>query len=127
MGRRDGAQYAVDNFWKHDVRQPENMLRVVKYYGFDEGEHGWNEWYKKNKTTKTPMECSLRLLLMKALNANRGMGLNSLDGSPIEGLHRTHAQAMARGGTLVDWDKGHYKSASSFIISILRHLDAWIL
>ena len=68
MGRKDGAHYAVDNFWKHDVRQPENMLRVVKYYGFDAGEHGWNEWYKKNKTTKTPMECSLRLLLMKALN-----------------------------------------------------------
>jgi hypothetical protein len=49
---------------------------------------------------------------MKARNANKGRGMGALDASPIEGMHRTHSQTMARGATLMDWDNGTYRSAN---------------
>jgi hypothetical protein len=103
------VQCAVDEYWKYDVRQPDDMWRVAEYYDFKEE---WNEWYDANKDTATKMKCFMQLLLMKARNANKGRGMGALDASPIEGMHRTHSQTMARGATLMDWDNGTYRSAN---------------
>lgn len=100
---------AVDKYWKYDIRDPKHMWRAAEYYGF---KTKWDEWYEANKDSATEMQCYMRLLHMKARNANKGRGMGALDASPIEGMHRTHSQVMARGGTLVDWTDGTYRSAN---------------
>ena len=100
---------AVDKYWKYDIRDPKYMWRAAEFYGF---KTKWDEWYEANKDSATEMQCYMRLLHMKARNANKGRGMGALDASPIEGMHRIHSQTMARGQTLVDWDDGHYRSAN---------------
>jgi hypothetical protein len=98
---------AVDKYFKYDVRDPKDFWRIAEYYDF---KPMWNEWYEANKDSATKMECTMRMLHMKARNANKGQGMDALDASPIEGMHRVHSQVMARCGTYMDWTNGTYKS-----------------
>lgn len=99
---------AADKYFKYDVRDPKEFWRIAEYYDFKQQ---WNEWYESNKDSATKMECTMCMLHMKARNANKGRGMDALDASPIEGMHRAHSQVMARCGTYVDWTSGTYKRA----------------
>lgn len=101
---------SVCDYWRYDVREPENMWRVADYY---DCRKDWDDWYGVNKKTANKMKCFMQLLLIKARNANKGKGMSALDGSPIEGMHRTHSHTMARGATLMNWGIGVYQKANT--------------
>lgn len=72
-------------YWKQDVRPVDKIHLVAEYYGFIDD---WTRWVSENSSVTRVNLCH-QMMVMKATHARRGGGILALEGSPLEGLHRT--------------------------------------